>query len=307
MSSWLSAHEATGYAHLTTPSLADALHSVSLPTIEMGTAQGLHAAGLTFAGLPAALAMLQRHDGSVLTIVSLAVNAPFRQLGLARQLLDWLMAEAERLGCSRLMVSYPLNHASTAAMQRLTSPARRWQHRPGLRLVNGDRSALSIIVSRLTPLAERWLSRGRWSLVPWKALDANQQREVEQLQQQAPQWARPETTESQSPLSKRDEATSHALLDHGAVAGWLIAHRVGRSLFRVSQWWVAPELQGSGIALLLLYQAISDALRAIPTYNSVSFGFAIHNRSMQSISARFLEPLAISSQNHERATITFHN
>jgi GNAT superfamily N-acetyltransferase/predicted GNAT family acetyltransferase len=305
MCHWLSAEQAVAYAHLTTPALADELHRVDMPAVEMVAAQGLYAAAMNFAGLPAALAVLQRNERSVLTIESLAVNALFRRLGLARQLLHWLMAEAERLECSRLMVSYPLNHASTAAMQRLTNAALRWQHSPGLRLVHSDRTACLSVVKRLTPLTNRWLGRGRWSLLSWQALDASQLLEVEMLQQEAPLWARPESIECQGAVGQRDEAISQVLLDHGAVAGWLIAHRVGGSVFRVTQWWVTPQLQGSGIALLLMYQALSVALKAIPLYSCVCYGFASDNQSMSLMFSRFLEPLASRSYASQRATITF--
>lgn len=89
------------------------------------------AAGQTFAGLPAAMAVVRQAPDSALEVISLAVAMLFRRLGLARQLLLWLQAEAQRLGCTSLSLSYPLAHASTAATERLTAG---WQHSPGLRL-----------------------------------------------------------------------------------------------------------------------------------------------------------------------------
>lgn len=307
MSYWLSHKEVTAYVHLTTPTIADELSSIGVPAVEIVASQELYAAGMNFAGLPAALMVVQRNKmDKCLSIVSLAVSPPLRYLGLARQLLNWLIDEAKRMGCSRVDVSYPLNHSATEAMQHLTKPALGWQHSQGMRLVSLDpKTAFPIILERLNPLADRWLGCKRWTLVPFKDLNAHQLLEVETLQQQAPQWAWPEMIETQELLGKFDKDASQVLLDNGEVAGWLIAHRVGTSLFRVTKWWLAPQFQGSGVSLLLLRHALVNALEAIPSYSSASFGYAVNNQSMKLISRRLLEPLARSIQDTEKACIVF--
>lgn len=296
MPCWLAPEQARTFTHLTTPSLALALDGVVGPDASASTpTDSLMSAGQTFAGLPAAMAMVKQAPDSALEVISLAVAVPFRRLGLARHLLLWLQAESQRLGCTSLSLSYPLAHASTPAMERLTAD---WQHSPGLRLVHSDRAGAAALVQKLTPLALRWRRSGRFALVRWKAMGAELRCRLEQRQQQAPPWAWPSSADKA--LGQRDDHVSQVLLDRDGVIGWLIAHRVGRSLFRVTQWWVAPEWQGRGVALVLLHQAVADALLAKPDYLSISFGVAVASEAMLRICRRHLEPLATTVQVNQR-------
>lgn len=298
MPCWLAPEQARNFAHLTTPSLALALDSLLVPDALPGAPTDLlMAAGQTMAGLPAALAVVNCTPHAALEVISLAVAVPFRRLGMARQLLLWLQDEAQRLELTSLSLSYPQAYASTDAMERLTAG---WQHSPGLRLVHLDRAAAAALVLRLTPLALRWLRSGRFSLVNWQAMEADLLCRLEQRQQQAPPWAWPAAADTD--LGQRDDQISQVLLDRYAVIGWLIAHRVGRSLFRVTKWWVAPEWQGSGVALLLLHKAVADALLAQPLYQSGSFGVAASSEEMLRICRRHIEPLASAVQASQRAS-----
>jgi len=116
-------------------------------------------------------------------------------------------------------------------------------------------------------------------------------------------WARPLQGTEDGPLGLHDGAISQVLHDHGRPAGWLIAHRVGPALFRVSQWWVEPSLQGCGVALVLLKQAVADALAAKPTYRAGCFGVAAESEAMLLLCRRYLEPLATGVQVSERVTL----
>jgi ribosomal protein S18 acetylase RimI-like enzyme len=196
-----------------------------------------------------------------------------------------------------LSLSYPLAHASTAAMERLTAG---WNQSPGLRLVHLDRAGGEGLVQRLTPLAERWLRSGRFALVRWQAMDEDLQRRLELRQQQAPPWAG--SASADAALGQRDALISQVLLDRDAVVGWLVAHRVGHSLFRVTQWWVAPEWQGRGLALVLLRQAVADALQAQPRYLSGCFGVGAASDEMLQLCRRHLEPLANTVQANQRVS-----
>ena len=298
MTFWLSREQARPFAHLTTASLAMVLDDlVGHEDLTQTPTDTLLAAGQTFAGLPAALAVISSTSNGPMEVISLAVAEPFRRLGLARQLLLWLQAQAQSQGCKSLSLSYPLGHASTAAMECLT---RAWQHRPGLRLVHLDRAGGRALVQRLTPLAERWLRSGRFALVRWQDMDADLQCRLELRQQEAPSWAW--SASADAALGQRDALISQVLLDRGAVVGWLVAHRVGLSLFRVTQWWVAPEWQGQGLALVLLRQAVVDALQAQPIYLSGCFGVSAGSEAMLQICRRHLEPLATSVQASQRVS-----
>ena len=300
MTRWLSPEQVRPFAHLTTESLAVSLEGLALSdTLTHTPADGLQAAGQTFAGLPAALVVVKQTPRDALEVISLAVAEPFRRLGLARQLLLWLQAEAQRLEVQSLSLSYPLAHASTAAMERLTSG---WHHSPGLRLVHLDRTGGAALVKRLIPLAARWQRSGRFALVRWQAMDSDLQRRLELRQQLAPAWAWSATADAS--LGQRDDRISQVLLDREAVVGWLVAHRVGLSLFRVTQWWVSPEWQGRGLALVLLRQAVADALQAQPLYQSGCFGVGAGSEEMLQICRRHLEPLATTVQANQRVSWT---
>jgi ribosomal protein S18 acetylase RimI-like enzyme len=300
MTRWLSPEQACSFAHLTTPSLALALDGLVGPGASpVVPTDALMAAGQTFAGLPAALAIVQQTSHDALEVISLAVAEPFRRLRLARQLLLWLQSEAQRLDVQSLSLSYPLAHASTAAMERLTSG---WHHSPGLRLVHLDRTGGAALVQRLTPLAARWQRSGRFALVRWQAMGPDLRHQLERVQQQAPPWAWSATADAA--LGQRDDRISQVLLDREAVVGWLGAHRVGLSLFRVTQWWVAPEWQGRGLALVLLRQAVADALQAQPIYQSGCFGVGAGSEEMLQICRRHLEPLATTVQANQRVSWT---
>lgn len=92
------------------------------------------------------------------------------------------------------------------------------------------------------------------------------------------------------------------LLDRDVVIGWLIAYRVDWSLLPATQWWVAPELQGRGVGLVLLHQAVANALLAQPDYLSISYGVDEGSEAMLRICRRHLEPLASTVQANQRAS-----
>jgi ribosomal protein S18 acetylase RimI-like enzyme len=96
------------------------------------------------------------------------------------------------------------------------------------------------------------------------------------------------------------------LIDDGQPAGWITAHRVGERLFRVSQWWVRPELQGRGIALLLLHQAARGALQSRHGYTIFSFGMDPDNFPAINFYKRMIAPFAYTMNRQWRASIALH-
>lgn len=302
MSVWLTAQQASAYAHLTTEALA-----LSLPTIRVPDSGGEHSVGLcaaasSFAGLPAALAVIQLSSGRVLDVLSLVVAEPFRVLGLATQLCDWLRCEAKRLGLHALMISFPLDHLFTGAMERLTDPGQGWSHSPGLRLVHLNRDGLQGLMDRMSPLVDQWGRSDRFQTLSWRDLNPKQ---LDQLQgvRDAPHWAQFDSGDPGAVLGHLDEAVSQVLLERESPVGWLLAHHVGVSRIRVSVWWIQPYLQGQGIALMLLRPAIAHALARKPAYESSSFGIAASSGSMLRLSKRHLETFAYQVQANKRASL----
>lgn len=308
MSRWLTPEQSGPYAHLTTETLGLALAEITIP----GSGAALHkeelvAAGITFAGLPAALVVGRLSSTRAgLVLLSLVVAEPFRRMGLATQLLHWLCAEARRLGWPSLSLSYPLGHASTGPMIRLTDSQLGWLRMPGLRLVHLDRTGGQALVERLEPLAAHWQRSGRFRLRRWQSLSPEQQHQLDILPT-TPGWASTSQGRLDGPLGKHDGEISQVLFDNERPVGRLIAHRVGHSLFRVSQWWVEPALQGNGVSLVLLKQAIADALETQPRYRAGCFGVAAASGAMLVLCQRYLEPLASGIQANERVILQIHS
>ena len=304
MNCWLTPEQARPYAHLSTESLRLALAEVTIPSAADITHKDvLVAAGVSFAGLPVGLIVgrvsAERAD---LELLSLVVAEPFRCLGFAKQLLNWLRAEAIRLGWASLSLSYPLEHPCTPAMSRLTDSQMGWRRLPGLRLVHLDRAGGQLLVERLAALAARWEGCDRFELIRWQSLLPEHHYQLDCMAA-TPGWSRPLQQAPEAPIGRQDDAISQVLFDHGRPAGWLIAHRMGSALFRVSQWWVEPALQGRGVALILLKKAVADALEAQPLYEAGCFGVAPASHAMLLLCHRYLEPLAIRVQANERVKL----
>jgi len=308
MINWLLGEQTGAYEHLATEAVARSLPQVQRPAVAAAEQHGdVHfAAGLRFAGMPAALAVLREQHTSqrgTVSLLSLVVAPQLQGLGLARDLLHWLRRELRQLGRTVLSLSYPLDHGCTAAMERLTSPREGWSHGPGLQLMQLDRSGAAQLVQRLTPLVNHARRSGRFSLMAWSELAATTRRTLgESLN--APQWAWPSSETGQDPLQALDPSISSALLDGGQAAGWITAHRVGERMFRVSQWWVKPELQGSGIALLLLHRAVQGALQSPHSYACGTFGMEAGNAQALHLCRRKIAPFACGVNRQRRAWIS---
>lgn len=301
MGFWLTTDDTAVFGHLTTATLAETLPVIQQPQAQAAfLAPGsMLAAGAMFAAQPAALAVLRATTQTSVDLLSLVVAEPFRRLGLARELLNWIEQQALQMGWQSLSMSYPLGHGSTRAMKSLTDPKLGWQWTEGLRLVHLDRDGAQMLIQRLAPLVQRLQRFGRFSLLSWGELGCDAQKQLGQ-RLQAPRWAWPIAEDPDTPFACLDAAISTVLLDRGRPIGWLIAHRVGVSLFRVTKWWVVPAQQGKGIGLLLLEHTIREALATEPEYNSGSFGVAAENGSMLRLCARVIEPLASNVQSSQR-------
>jgi hypothetical protein len=81
----------------------------------------------------------------------------------------------------------------------------------------------------------------------------------------------------QDPLQSLDIEISTVLLDSEQPAGGLITHLMGPRLFRVSQWWVKPDHQSDGAALLLHSRVIEGALTSSIGYTMGSLGMELCN------------------------------
>lgn len=300
MAIWLVADSAPFYAALTAPTLVPLLSEISSPEPTQHVPRPtIWAAGLTVAGLPAALALLKRSALQV-EIISLAVASPFQRLGIAGRLLRWLRVELQRLGYKSIRICYPLQHPSTAAMARLTDAQGGWIQAPGQRLVHFSGAAGELLLQRLTHLNTHWRRSTRFQTLAWSELTPGQLLELDRLRDQVPTWAFPGRRASDHDSSwlgvqQRDVAASQLLLDQGQPAGWIMVDRIGEAILRISQWWVCPTLQGRGIALMLLQRALEQGLSRKPRPVRGCFGIGAGSEAMLLLSRRHLEPLAIKT------------
>lgn len=307
---WLTAEQTAAFKPLATEAVASVLERVVLPqpTPVMSPSGIRHlAAGIRFAGIPAGLAVLRQdlqHDPTAVRLLSLAVTTPLRQLGLARELLSWLREQAPLLGWKSLGLSYPLNHACTSAMQQLTLSADGWHQSDGLQLVHLDRQGGTELLQRLTGSVARARRGGRFELLAWGELPERNRRELGPALH-APKWAWPADDNGHDPLQSLDIEISTVLLDSGKPAGWLMAHLLGSRLFRVSMWWVKPELMGHGAALLLLHRAVEGALSSSIGYTMGSFGMKLGNTPAIRLCARKILPVASGSSLQRHVEIEF--
>ena len=305
MIKWLTGEQTAAFKPLATAAVAMGLKRVEVPQLTTVMSPGgirQMAAGIRFAGIPAGLAVLRQdlqHDPTAVGLLSLAVTTPLRQLGLARDLLSWLRGQAPLLGWRSLGLSYPLNHACTAAMQQLTLSADGWHQSDGMQLVHLDRQGGAELLQRLAGSVAKASRRGRFGLLAWRELPERNRLELGPALQ-APKWAWPADDNGQDPLQSLDIEISTVLLDSGQPAGWLMAHLLAPRLFRVSQWWVKPDLQSHGAAMLLLHRAIEGALASPIGYTMGSFGMNRANTPAIRLCARKILPVAsgISQQRH---------
>ena len=78
-------------------------------------------------------------------------------------------------------------------------------------------------------------------------------------------------------------------LDDGAIAGWMITHRLDRETIRYSKLFVREDLQGTGAGAVLLAEAIRrQAASSVP---GVSFGVMADNDPMLRLVRRWLSPI----------------
>lgn len=302
MPSWLSRKEARDYAYLTTRMLSTTLEYIVLPGGGRHLATNeLMAAGMMFAGLPAALAVVEIGKDYSIGLLSIAVAKDFRRLGIAKELIEWIKREAKELGFSPLWTSYPLDQSCTMAMKRLTADNRGWRHRQGLRVVCLDRLGIKRLDRRLSSVKRRLLQSGQFEVRSWNEITPSILHKLNSAAARMTEWSIAST--ENNVLERNEVNLTQVLLYQDLVIGWLILHKIDNCSVRVTQWWISSEWQGRGIALLLIAQATHAALHAKPRIESASFGVAVGNHEMELLCKRLLEPMACNVRNMERAIL----
>ena len=301
MAFWLTPATAPAFGHLTSPALGQPLAEVRSPDDwSKGPVFGsILAAGIWFAAQPAALAILHPGQNMSVEVISLVVADSYRRLGLASELLGWIKDQSLMRGWVGVSLSFALSHPFAAAMRRLTSAQQGWRHSEGLRVIHFDRLGAERLVQRLEPLVLRLQRSARFSMISWGDSPTDMQRLMGERLLGLQSAASPQLYVD-GLCASLDHSISTVLLIDGSPSGWLMAHCIDRSLFRVTHWWVTPEWRGKGIGLLLLCRAVREFIRADGVYDFGCFSVSPANSAMLHLCRRQIEPLAAGVRSYLR-------
>ena len=187
-------------------------------------------AASAWGGAPAGLALARIDSAEAATVLSVGVGFPWRRHGIGGALLAGMEEELRTRGCRTAECVYVAGNPSTSAVERLLQ--RRGWATPAPR-------TLICRAYRTVMNTAPWLTHppplDGATIFPWAELN---QRERTALDPEIPPDFEP--------------ANSLGLHFEGEVAGWIITHRVARSLLRYTRLFVKPELRGSrrGVALV---------------------------------------------------------
>lgn len=188
----------------------------------------------TAGGAPAGLALAHIESPETATVLSVAVRRCWRRHGLAGALLARLEEELRALGSRSTRCVYVAGNPSTDAVERLLR--RRGWETPAPRTLICRAYAT---VMKTAPWMQNPPLLDGASLFPWAELSENERGAL------APDM--PPNFEPANSLGLRWE---------GEVAGWMVTHRIARSLIRYTRLSLKPELRRTGRAVALVAASV---------------------------------------------------
>jgi GNAT superfamily N-acetyltransferase len=240
--------------------------------------------------------------GLCLNVLSLAVRKPWRRLRVATRLLDAAEAWARKNGIQSICIDIPLNRASTAALEAMTSLEKGWTESPGLVLVTiSDRARFLPLQEKINQFAIR--HEQRWGLQVENMTTALlKQLQSQRLDSVLPNWALEQLLTEQSELPP-DLPHCRVLRDGACLVGWLICHRPSSKRLRYTCAWVDPPWDRRGAIFLMLNKVIKQAhFQSSPGCSSGAetafpiehgcFGFHLDNSPMVKMSLRKFSSIA---------------
>jgi len=275
------------FAPLTFPRFRARLQMVGTDhsVMAVGAVCGDHAAGLVLGQ--------HRPDGSVSEVLSLYVAPSYRGRGIGTALLKELEAVSTARGCQRMELVYVEKPPATHALEHLLLGLG-WQP-PQVRMVlcKVDRKVLQA----------SWFTKPNlppeFEVFPWCDLRLDERVEIERSQRECSWYP-----ESVSPFQDEDTqepATSLGLRYRGAVAGWLITHRLDARTVRYTALFVREDLRGQHCWLALLHEALQRQAQALGLQSLGSFGVHAQNTSMLRLLDTYLAPY-VAERRESRGT-----
>lgn len=229
-------------------------------------------------------------DKNMLTVLSLYVEKPARNQGIACQLVKALVSESRQRGYDGLCIQY---RAPRPALERVLAKTGWTMPVPFLTTYKTDARI------RATPLLDFGFELDdRYEIFAWSELQAEDRPHIVALLEREPL---PSRFLSPWPEADRVEPlNSVGVRFEGRVVGWSLTHRLDPQTIRYSGIFVHPDhrgLKGMGVGLCLLIESIQ---RHLP-YSETEIPFALFvvrrdNAFMPSIAQRYLAPYAFEKQ-----------
>ncbi|MBG9386531.1 TIGR03032 family protein [Caenimonas aquaedulcis] len=240
----LSPQNLAPYAGLTFPSLAPG--SRGLAALK-GELMGISAMA---DGTMVGLALAERLGDRGARLCSLMVEPGFRRQGVATRLLLNLQRLLAENGAQEAVVHYAGNAGLAASFEPLLARLGWSAPQTGFVLVQGSAARLA-----RTGWETRYALQPPYECFPWVEATAGDLAAAKGLA--APRDLLPPAT-----FEGVEPSASLGLRHEGALAGWLIAHRVDAGTVRYSSLYVAPSHRGRGRGLALLAEAFIRQERA---------------------------------------------
>lgn len=225
----LDAARAPRYAGLTFAGMRQGLSQVSTEGPRI-------AFGIELAEQPVALAYGEIDDSRTGHVRSLFVEPAYRRGGAAGALLNALEEDFRRLGCVEMRAAYLTGKPSTEAIERLLR-ARGWREpQPDTLFCKVDER----MVNWWAYKRDNWLTED-FTLFDWSALTAEDREYILRTQAESP-WI-PEDLVPFQYEQDFEPLNSFGLRYKGAVAGWMITHRLSPDMIRYTCSFMRGDLQ----------------------------------------------------------------
>jgi GNAT superfamily N-acetyltransferase len=252
--------DAPAYVAMTYPAFRRALLSSGHAggrTLAVGaTAQG-ELAGLALAEIDRA-----QHTAEVLSVFS---AAPHRRRGLAQGLLERLERELRAEGVRTMRALYERGTEKAPAIEGLLDKAAFPKAAPYALLCRAQSDRL-----KEAPWMEKALLPSAFEMTAWGDVSADERRRIQERRETDLRY--PEEVSPFREVGRVEPLNSLALRHGGEIVGWQVNHRIAPDTIRYTAMFVREDLQGYGLAIPLMVEAIRRHVRSgVPGLHRASF------------------------------------
>ncbi len=248
--------------------------------------------GARINGSPAGLALCEILSKETTELKSLFVTQEHREKGLASKLLRKAESEAQKQGCTTVLVLY-LDNTGGKILEKLLKTGGYSPPEFSSLVCSSKRrgkilNAPFLKKSLLPPSCETFL---------WKDLKPQERNFILDKQQQTPWYP-----SILSPFRNEKEIeflNSLGLRYRGEIAGWIITHRISHKTIRYTTSFVRQDLQQYGFTAPLLIEAIKIHIASPESYvaTDASFVIPVQFESMITLAKKRILPYMEESWN----------